>query len=168
MRNLGFANSIGSFLTASRLSIPKKISARLVLWPPSGLGEDHERATKFPWRYVKPRTWRKTNATMELAPPDDDSSGFPRPGSRWFYLEVLADSLVSDDILKGDFVFVDPEAPFIDGKLYVVRIEERVIFRRIYTMGPGRYKLVFIHGEIEVDRSEIEILGRVTGRVREH
>ena len=105
---------------------------------------------------------------MELAPPDAGSSGFPRPGSRWFYLEVAGDSLVSDDILKGDFVLVDPEASFIDGKLYVVRIGETFIVRRIYAMGAGRYKLVFIHGEIEVDRSEIEILGRIRGRVREH
>ncbi len=85
-----------------------------------------------------------------------------------FCLEVVGDSLVGDGIVEGDFVFVDPQAPFIDGKIYVVRIEEVVMVNHFYIMNRGRYKLVLGDGEIEVDRSEIEILGRVTGRVREH
>jgi len=97
-----------------------------------------------------------------------DSSGFPRPGSKLFGLEVVGDFLVGDGIVEGDFVFVDREASFIDGKLYVIRIEGMVMFKHVYIMDRGRYKLVLGPGEIEVDRSEIEILGRVTGRVREH
>jgi len=106
---------------------------------------------------------------MELAQPDPaDSRGFPRPGSSLFCLEVVGDSLVGDGIVEGDFVFVDPETSFIDGKLYVVRMEGMVMIKHVYLMDRGRYKLVLGDGEIEVDRSEIEILGRVTGRVREH
>ena len=107
---------------------------------------------------------------MELAPPDPaDTSRFPpRPGSRLFCLEIVGDSLVGDGIVEGDFIFVDPEASFIDGKLYVIRIAEMVMVKHVYIMNRSRYKLVLGPGEIEVDRSEIEILGRVTGRSREH
>jgi len=106
---------------------------------------------------------------MVLEPLDPaDSSGFPNPGSSLFGLEVVGDSLVGDGIVEGDFVFVDPQTPFIDGKLYVVRIEGMVMFKHVYLMDRSRYKLVLGPSEIEVDRSEIEILDRVTGRVREH
>ena len=75
---------------------------------------------------------------------------------------------VGDGIVEGDFVFVDPQAPFIDGGIYVIRIAEMVMVKHVYIMDLGRYKLVLGHGEIEVDHSEIEILGRLTGSSREH
>ena len=110
---------------------------------------------------------------MELTSPDDPTdSGVPffnfSPGHRGFALRVLDDSLVGDEIAKGDVVIVDGDASFIDGNLYVIRIAEMVMVKHVYIMNRDRYKLVLGPSEIEVDRSEIEILGRVTGRVREH
>ena len=79
---------------------------------------------------------------------------------------------MSDGILDGSIVIVDPEAPFVDGGIYAVRSEahnQTVTARHVYTVGRLRYKLVSGDGQIdEVLKSETEILGRIRWSWGEH
>ena len=95
-----------------------------------------------------------------------------RLAPRAFALKVSGNSLLSDGIAEGDIVIVDPEAPFVDGKIYAVRSEEHnetVTARHVYLVGTRRYKLVSGDGEItEVQKSRADILGRIRWSMREH
>ena len=60
---------------------------------------------------------------------------------------------------------VDPDAPFVDGKIYAVRSEEHnqtIAARKVYEVGSRGYKLVSSDGSVvEVRKSRTELLGRI-------
>ena len=95
-----------------------------------------------------------------------------REAPRAFALRVSGSSLVSDGIFDGDLVVVDPDAPFVDGKIYAVRSEENnqtIAARKVYEAGRRVYKLVSGDGEVtEVQRSRTTLLGRIRWSFREH
>lgn len=100
------------------------------------------------------------------------SSDWDRQAPRAYALKVTGNSLLSDGIIEGDIVIVDPDAPFVDGKIYAVRSggqNETVTALHVYIMTRRRYKLVSGEGEItEVDRNRTQILGRIRWSMREH
>ena len=100
------------------------------------------------------------------------SSDWKRQAPRAFALKVTGNSLMADGIVEGDIVIVDPDAPFVDGKIYAVRSEahnQTVTARHVYIMSRRRYKLVSGDGEIdEVERSRTEILGRIRWSMRDY
>jgi len=80
---------------------------------------------------------------------------------------VMSADWFSEELIKGDVVLVDPDAPFVDGELYVVEVLDQQMVRRVHK-NSRRYQLLFDGGVIEVDCAEVKFLGRVIGRVREH
>jgi len=85
-----------------------------------------------------------------------------------FGLEVKNDALANDRVFKGDILYVEPTAQFIDGSLYAVRFtgKELVHAFHIYELGKGRYRLVDGVTDIETKKGEIELLGKVTRVLR--
>lgn len=91
-----------------------------------------------------------------------------------FALRVYGDSLIPDGIVDGDIVVVDPDAGFVEGRIYAVQSEENhqtIAARRVYDMG-RRYKLVSGDGSaIDVLKSRTTLLGRIrwsVPNIREH
>ena len=82
-----------------------------------------------------------------------------------FGLKIMGSSLIGDLIFDGDIVVVDPDAPFVDGKIYAVRSEEynqTIAARKVYEVGRRSYKLVSSDGSVvEVRKSRTELLGRI-------
>ncbi len=94
------------------------------------------------------------------------------PGA--FALRVSGNSLLREGISDGDTLIVDPDPdlPFVEGRIYVVRSaahHQTIAARRVYLAGPDRLKLVTGDGQItEVNRDEVDFLGRVRWSFREH
>jgi SOS-response transcriptional repressor LexA len=80
-----------------------------------------------------------------------------------FSLKVNGDSLLGDGIKNGDIVFVEPNPDMIEGKIYVIRLDNEVVARHVHrengfavlTSSNGKY------ARIEVEK--LEVLGRVIG-----
>lgn len=88
-----------------------------------------------------------------------------RAAPKAFALRVSGNSLASDGIFDEYLVVVDPEAGFVDGKIYAVRSEENhqtIAARHVYSVGRRKFKLVSSDGSVlEVDRNKTELLGRI-------
>ena len=54
---------------------------------------------------------------------------------------------LSEGLIKGDALLVDPDAPFEDSALYIVEVLDRKMLRRVHKNG-RRYKLV-LDGEVD-------------------
>ena len=110
--------------------------------------------------------WQDDLGTVEVP------SNILREAPRAFALKISGSSLVSDWIYDGDVVVVDPDAPFVDGKIYAVRSEENhqmIAARKVYAAGRRVYKLVSGDGEVtEVQRARTTLLGRIRWSFREH
>ena len=93
---------------------------------------------------------------------------------RAFAIRVSDNSLLRDGINDGDTLIIDPDAtrPFVEGRIYFVRSvahHQTVAARRVYLAGPDRLKLVSGDGQItEVNRDEVDLLGRVRWTFREY
>ncbi len=93
---------------------------------------------------------------------------------RAFAIRVSDNSLLRDGINDGDTLIIDPDAtrPFVEGRIYFVRSvahHQTVAARRVYLAGPDRLKLVSGDGQItEVNRDEVDLLGRVRWAFREY
>jgi SOS-response transcriptional repressor LexA len=92
-----------------------------------------------------------------------------REAPRAFGLRVSGNSLASEWIYEGAIVVVDPDATFVDGKIYAVRVEGgEVAARRLFDMD-GRFKLVTGDGNVdEYPKDRVTIIGRVRWSFREH
>ena len=88
-----------------------------------------------------------------------------RAAPRAYALRVSGNSLLSDGISDGDIVVVDPDAGFVDGRIYAVRSDENnqtIAARRVYSVGRRKFKLVSGDGSVvEVDRNKTDLLGRI-------
>ena len=81
--------------------------------------------------------------------------------------------MASDGIFDGDLVIVDPQATFMDGKIYAVRIDsQEIAARKVYTAGSRRFKLVSGDGDAaefgSVTALTRSILTRSTASSLEH
>ena len=84
---------------------------------------------------------------------------------RWkrFLLLNLGDSLKGDNINNGDIVVIEPHPDLIEGKIYIIRLDNEVVARHVHrengfavlTSSNGKY------ARIEVDK--LEVIGRVIG-----
>ena len=92
-----------------------------------------------------------------------------REAPRAFGLRVYGNSLASESISEGAIVVVDPEAPFLDGKIYAVRLDGgEVAARRLFDAGRN-FKLVTGDGQVdEHPKRTVGIIGRVRWSFREH
>lgn len=78
-----------------------------------------------------------------------------------YALEVSGESLKGDGIYPGDYAVVDPYAPVVNGKIYVVRIEHEVVARHI-EHNDGSIRLKASNGEYrDLSPDQVEVLGRV-------
>lgn len=83
---------------------------------------------------------------------------------------VNGDSLQGDGINHGDLVIVEPNVEIIDGKMYVIRRQNEVVARHLYT-DADKLKLVSSNEDYEtVEATDIEVLGRLilSGRWKKH
>ena len=92
-----------------------------------------------------------------------------REAPRAFGLRVYGNSLASEWIYEGAIVVVDPDAPFVDGRIYAVMIDGgEVAARRIFETG-DQLKLVTGEGAVdEYPKARVTIIGRVRWSFREH
>lgn len=105
--------------------------------------------------------------TMVFEFPDLGSVDVPfhilQDAPRAFALRVTDHSLSLLGVRQGSMVIVDPDAPFVDGKLYPVRIdgEERPCIRQIFRE-PRAYRIVDSEGAtVTREVRQVEILGRI-------
>jgi len=87
-----------------------------------------------------------------------------------YALTVNGQSLVDDGIQPGDYVVVEPGASVADGKIYIIRMDNEVVARRIHRIN-GKYKLTATNGDYrEIEPDQVEVLGRViiSGNWKEH
>jgi repressor LexA len=77
-----------------------------------------------------------------------------------FARQVNSDCLVGDGIQPGDYIIVDPQAPFVDGQIYLVQLPKGLAVGHVYV---AEHKLrVTPSGECQdIDTTEAEVLGRV-------
>ena len=107
--------------------------------------------------------WQEDLGTLEVP------SRIVREAPRAFGLRVYGNSLASEWIYEGAIVVVDPDAGFIDGKIYAVMVDGgEVAARRVFEAGPSM-KLMTGDGRVdEYARDRVNILGRVRWSFREH
>jgi repressor LexA len=91
------------------------------------------------------------------------------PG-KLYALKISGDSLAGDDIYADDIVIIEPTSEVIDGRIYIVRLENQCVARHVYKLD-SLIKLVSSNGEYkEIQATDVEILGRVilSGRWKKH
>lgn len=77
-----------------------------------------------------------------------------------YALKVSGDSLVELGINSGDHIIVEPTSQIINGKVYVVRLENQVVARRVFK-DPDGIKLVAGNSNYQViTPDKVEVLGR--------
>jgi repressor LexA len=87
-----------------------------------------------------------------------------------YALKISGNSLVGDNIYADDIVVIEPTSEIIDGKIYIVRLENQCVARHVYKLN-GRIRLVSSNGDYkEIQATDVEILGRVilSGRWKKH
>jgi SOS-response transcriptional repressor LexA len=87
-----------------------------------------------------------------------------------YALRVNGQSLVGDGIQPGDYVVVELGASVVDGKIYIIRMDKKVVARHIHRIN-GKYKLTATNGDYrEIEPDQVEVLGRVifSGSWKEH
>ena len=91
---------------------------------------------------------------------------------RSFALQVDGDAPSRDGLREGDTAVIDPDADFLDGRMYVVQVRsmpDYVAVYHIFEMGLRRLKLLCAAGLIqEVTRREARIYGRVRWSFKEY
>lgn len=88
-------------------------------------------------------------------------SQMPKPSheDRLYALRVSGDSLIGDQVHDGDFLIIDPGAPFVDGKIYVVCVEGECCARHVHKHGK-KAMLRSSSGMTEIETDQLEIQGR--------
>lgn len=107
--------------------------------------------------------WQEDLGTLEVP------STIIREAPRAFGLRVSGSSLAAEWIYEGAIVVVDPDAKFIDGKIYAVSVDSaEIAARRVYDSGP-LLKLVTGDGRVdEFPKDRVSIIGRIRWSFREH
>jgi len=78
-----------------------------------------------------------------------------------FARQIASDCLVGDGIHPRDYIIVDPEAPFVDGQIYLVRLPKGLAAGCVYIAG-DKLRVTSSSGECqEIEAAEAEVLGRV-------
>jgi len=78
-----------------------------------------------------------------------------------FARQVASSCLIGDGIYPEDYIIVDPQAPFVDGQIYLVQLPKGLAAGHVYIVGE-KLRVTSSSGEVqEIDITEVEILGRV-------
>jgi|GEM_PF-884106 len=80
-----------------------------------------------------------------------------------YVLNVSGESLAGDGIHDGQQVVVEPNPEFVNGKIYIIRIEGECVAKHVYWSN-GQVKMTSTNKEfpeMTADRDKVEILGRV-------
>jgi len=78
-----------------------------------------------------------------------------------YALRVSGDSLIGDNIMPNDLVIVDPSAPMIDGKIYLVRLENEVVIRHLHTIDDSVQLTSTNEKYQNINATQIEVLGGI-------
>jgi repressor LexA len=87
-----------------------------------------------------------------------------------YALKISGESLAGDSIYAGDIVVVEPTSEIVDGRIYIIRLENQCVARHVYKLD-SRIRLVSSNGDYkEIQANDVEILGRVilSGRWKKH
>ena len=87
-----------------------------------------------------------------------------------YALRVSGPSLVGDGIHPGDHVVIEPGASVVDGKIYIIRLDNEIVARHIHRVN-DKYKLRATNGDYrDIEPDQVEVLGRViiSGSWKEH
>ncbi|GAH49828.1 unnamed protein product [marine sediment metagenome] len=78
-----------------------------------------------------------------------------------FARQVDSSCLVESGIHPEDYIIVDPQAPFIDGQIYLVQLPKGLAAGYVYMAG-AKLRVTSSSGEVqEIDTAEAQVLGRV-------
>lgn len=78
-----------------------------------------------------------------------------------FARQVDSACLVESGIHPDDYIIVDPQAPFIDGQIYLVQLPKGLAAGYVYIAG-AKLRVTSSSGEVqEIDSAEAQVLGRV-------
>jgi repressor LexA len=78
-----------------------------------------------------------------------------------YALRVSGDSLEGDGIHKGQYVVIEPNAPLVNGAIYIVRLGNSVVARHVEkTEGKIRLRASNDHYQ-DLEPSEVELLGKI-------
>lgn len=89
------------------------------------------------------------------------TSGVGRANQGFYGFEVNDSSLSEHGIHPGDTVIVEFTADIVDGELYIIRLGDEILSRRLYTLG-DKLRLVSAAGDTqELETQTIEVLGRI-------
>ena len=84
-----------------------------------------------------------------------------------YALRVNGNSLITDGIVNGDFAVIEPEAAFIEGQIYAVRLDNEVVLRRVYREADC-WRLEASEGYTPLRRQDAEIMGRLVLCLRKY
>jgi SOS-response transcriptional repressor LexA len=83
-----------------------------------------------------------------------------------FTLRVAGNSLNSSGIGDGDLVFVDPDAPIIQGQIFVFKVGSNTFGRRVeFDNGQARFMGIDA-SERELSQKEAEYIGKIVWHLR--
>ena len=85
-------------------------------------------------------------------------------------LIVDGDSLIGDGIQSGDYVVIEPNAEIIEGKIYIIKIENETIARHVRVRNNKAIMTSSDCDFAEMEIDKMEILGRIrlSGRYQQH
>lgn len=96
----------------------------------------------------------------------DVPNAFMAGAKRAYALRISGESLGDMGIHDGDMVLVDPDAAFVEGKTFVLRIGAECCVKRVH-LQDGRLLLVGANGTLEIrELQEVQNLGRVVMSMR--
>lgn len=85
----------------------------------------------------------------------------PKSNKEFYALTIEGESLIGDGIKDGDTVIIEPDPEYIDGKIYVVKIDHEIVARHVKKQ-KDRLKLESSNGNYSViEPSKVELQGRV-------
>lgn len=78
-----------------------------------------------------------------------------------FARQVDSSCLTDDGIYPQDYIIVDPDAPFVDGQIYLVQLPKGLAAGYVYIAG-DKLRVTSASGEVqEIDIIQAKLLGRV-------
>ena len=85
----------------------------------------------------------------------------PQVNKDFYALTVEGNSLVGDDIHDGDTVIIEPDPEYVDGKIFIVKVENEVVARHVRKQ-KNKLRLESSNGNYSViEPSQVELQGRV-------
>ena len=145
-RDLGFANAYIAGLKKGTIPDDRlvKIAKYFDVWFGELIGDDELKSmglTEWSYKNIKPITTQALPMLGSIAcgepvfMGDSEISLYTEVGSDIkadFCLRCKGDSMINARINDGDIVFIRSDAPFVNGKIYAVAIDDEATLKRVY------------------------------------